>query len=52
MKVEGKFRFEQDSKRYHRFQIETEEGIVGTLYIPKDFETMPATIILTNANKG
>ena len=26
--VKGKFRYEQDSKRYHRFQIEAEAGIV------------------------
>jgi len=29
--ITGKFRFDQDSKRFHRFQIETSEGIVGTL---------------------
>lgn len=39
--VEGKFRYEQDSKRYHRFQIETEAGIVGTVYIPKSADDMP-----------
>jgi len=34
--ITGKFRFDQDSKRFHRFKIETESGIVGTVYIPKD----------------
>lgn len=29
--VRGKFRYKQDSKRYHRFQIETESGIVGLM---------------------
>lgn len=34
--VTGKFRFDQDSKRFHRFKIETEVGITGAIYIPKD----------------
>jgi len=50
--IKGKFRFEQDSKRYHRFKIETETGIVGTVYIPKDAEGMPKRLILEYADKG
>ena len=49
--VTGKFRFDQDSKRFHRFQIETDVGIVGTVYIPKDKESMPKKITLEYANK-
>ena len=49
--ITGKFRFDQDSKRYHRFQIETDAGIVGTIYIPKDKESMPKKITLEYANK-
>jgi len=30
-KVTGQFRFDQDSKRFHRFKIETDVGVVGTL---------------------
>ena len=48
----GKFKFDQDSKRFHRFQIETDVGIVGTIYIPKDKESMPKKITLEYANKG
>lgn len=44
--VTGKFQFEQDSKRYHRFQIRTDCGIVGTVYVPKDKEIMPKKLIL------
>ena len=33
--VESNFRYEQDSKRFHRFKIETDAGIVGTVYVPK-----------------
>jgi len=50
--VTGLFRFDQDSKRFHRFQIETDVGIVGTIYIPKDKESMPKKITLEYANKG
>ena len=49
--INGKFRFDQDSKRYHRFQIETDVGIVGTIYIPKDKESMPKKITLEYAGK-
>lgn len=39
--ITGKFRYDQDSKRFHRFQIETKDGIVGTVYIPKGIDSMP-----------
>ena len=52
--VTGKFRFDQDSKRYHRFKIETESGIVGTVYIPKDRggDKLPKKITLEYAHKA
>ena len=31
--IKGKFIYEQDSKKYHRFKIETEAGIVGTVRV-------------------
>ncbi|MEI7636321.1 MAG: hypothetical protein WCJ37_03385 [Syntrophus sp. (in: bacteria)] len=31
----GTFRFDSDTKRYHRFQVEGEGGIVGSVFIPK-----------------
>ena len=49
--VKGKFRYEQDSKRYHRFQIETDVGIVGTVYVQKNIEVMPKKLILEYAAK-
>jgi len=50
--INGNFRFDQDSKRFHRFQIETgDDGIVGTVYIPKNKESMPKKIVLEYANK-
>ncbi len=47
--VIGKFRYEQDSKRFHRFTIETDTGIVGTVYVPKDKQSMPKKLILEYA---
>lgn len=44
--IKGQFRCEQDSKRYHRFQIETKEGIVGTVYVPKDMQPLPDRVVL------
>ena len=51
--ITGKFRFDQDSKRFHRFQIETDVGVVGTLYIPKDLggSKLPKKITLEYASK-
>ncbi len=51
IEVTGKFRYEQDSKRFHRFKIETDAGIVGTVYIPKDKQSMPKKLILEYAGK-
>jgi hypothetical protein len=48
--VKGLFRYEQDSKRYHRFKIETDCGIVGTVYVPKTKEGMPKKLILEYTN--
>jgi hypothetical protein len=51
--IKGKFRYEQDSKRFHRFKIETDTdtGVVGTVYVPKDKVTMPKKIVLEYADK-
>ena len=49
--IAGKFRYEQDSKRFHRFQIETDAGIVGTVYVPKNIEAMPKKLILEYAER-
>jgi hypothetical protein len=52
IEITGKFRYEQDSKRFHRFQVETDDaGVVGTLYVPKDLKPMPKTITLVYAGK-
>ena len=51
--ITGKYRFDQDSKRFHRFRIETDVGVVGTVYIPKDMggSKLPKRITLEYASK-
>ena len=49
--IKGLFRYEQDSKRFHRFQIETDAGIVGTVYVPKNIEAMPKKLTLEYSGK-
>ena len=49
--VQGVFRYDKDSKRYHRFQVETESGITGTVYVPKELKPIPRKLILEFANK-
>ena len=44
--VKGIFRYDQDSKRYHRFKVEIDNGIVGTIYVPKNKEKIPNKIVL------
>ena len=46
--ITGQFRFDQDSKRFHRFKIETDAGVAGTIYIPKDMggDKLPKKLIL------
>ena len=45
--IKGKFIYEQDSKHYQRFKIETQTNgaIVGSLYVQKDRD-LPDKIIL------
>ena len=44
--IKGEFRYDKDSKRYHRFQVKTKTGIVGTIYMPKESQPIPRKLIL------
>ena len=44
--TKGTFKFDQDSKRFHRFRIEGDNGIVGNLYVPKESKGIPEKITL------
>ena len=45
--IKGEYHYDQDSKRYHRYSVECNEGIVGMIYIPKSTEKIPDRIVLT-----
>lgn len=42
----GQFQYDKDSAKYHRYQLRAEGGIVGTLYVPKDADHIPDSIVL------
>jgi len=42
----GRFEYDKDSAKYHRYQLKAESGIVGTLYVPKDAKDIPDSIVL------
>jgi len=57
--VRGKFIHDQSDKRYrvikgvayHCFRVETDAGILGTIFIPSDRESMPKRLVLEYAEK-
>ena len=49
--IQGLFRYDKDTKRHHRFQIETDSGVTGTLYFPKQLNPIPIKLILEYAEK-
>jgi hypothetical protein len=50
--IKGSFIFERDTKRYHRFEVMTDEGVVtGTVYIRKNLEPIPVRLILDYRSK-
>ena len=49
--VQGTYKFEKDTRRYHRFEIRLENGGVGTLYLPKDVRPLPKEIMIRYESK-
>ena len=49
--VKGSFTFDQDSKRFHRFKIKGDNGIVGNMYVPKGSKGVPEKVTLTFKEK-
>ena len=48
--IKGLFKYDKDTFRFHRFDIVADgDGIKGTIYVSKDFKTMPKRIVLENA---
>ncbi|WP_408997961.1 hypothetical protein ACJ77P_08205 [Syntrophus buswellii] len=48
--VKGTFKFDKDTKRFHRFQVEVEGGITGSVFIPKDAD-IPKVITMEYTKK-
>jgi len=44
--LRGTLKYERDLKRYKRFRIESDSGVVGTIYIPKDMQEQTERIVL------
>ncbi len=38
--------YDKDTRRHHRYLVESVEGIVGSIYIPRDMDPIPNRIIL------
>jgi len=46
--------YDKDSKRYHVFQLDEGQGIVGTIYFPRKGESVPDEVVIalkTHAEK-
>ena len=44
--TKGTFKYSGDSKRYHRYDLNVDEDIVGSLYVPRDIDKIPDRIVL------
>ena len=44
--INGIALYEKDSMRYHRFKVKSEEGVKGSIYIPKGLPALPARLAL------
>ncbi|MGV8080191.1 MAG: hypothetical protein AB2L22_09045 [Syntrophales bacterium] len=49
--AKGTFRYEHDSKRFHRYAMEAEGGIVGMIYFPKN-RMIPEAVTLKRKDQG
>ena len=50
--VKLKFRYDQDSKRFHRYKLVDAEGyITGSIYFSKDLDQLPSKLILERADR-
>ena len=50
--VKLRFRYQQDSKRVHRYQVIDPEGyITGSIYFSKDMKELPKRLLLERMEK-
>ena len=45
-------RYDADTKRAHRYLLETANGVAGSIYISKDRRPFPKQIVLELKTKG
>lgn len=38
--------YDRDSKSYHMYIVDDGQGIVGTIYIPKDNDSIPKEVVV------
>lgn len=50
--VELVARYDRDTKRMHRYLVESEHGIAGSIYINKSAHPLPKRIVLELKNKA
>jgi hypothetical protein len=43
--------YDSDSKRFHRFLVNDGQGVMGTIYVPKN-EPVPDTVTIQLKTKG
>lgn len=44
--------YDRDSKRYHRYIIDEEQGIVGNIYIPKGSSVPKRVVVELQSKRG
>ena len=44
--VELSARYDTDTKRTHRFLIESTEGVTGTIYVSKESRPLPRRVVI------
>ena len=50
--AKGAYRFDKDTRRYHRFKVKIDGGGLGTLYLPKGLKPLPKQLTLTYQEKN
>ena len=38
--------YDKDTRRHHRYLVKSPDGIVGSVYIPRDMDPIPDVIVL------
>ncbi len=44
--VKGTISYNGGSKRFYRYSVKADDGIVGSLYLPQDIDKIPDKIVL------